>query len=170
MPAPIRLMVFQGYRPGYGFYNSFGAETRPLLKRGAKGAAVKEAQQGLMNILQRSFRYGADGDFGGETERAVIEAQGMFGLPTTGVIDADTWTLILARPIVISGELGSTPRKTPDATTMDPVVPGTSGPGGSGPGRDDGDISVSGNTTDKNVGMMLGIGAALVIAAFVLRK
>lgn len=102
MPAPIRLMVFEGYQPGYGFYNAFGALQRPLLQRGSTGSFVVEAQKALMNVLQRSLRAGADGQFGSETETAVRDAQAQFGLPVTGQVDADTWTLLLGQEVQLA--------------------------------------------------------------------
>lgn len=121
MPGPVRLMVFEGYAPGYGFFNHFGALTRPLLRRGSKGPEVVEAQKKLMEILQRSFRFGADGDFGSETEAAVREVQAQFGLAVDGVIGKDTWTLLLGQEVSVGPSTGATPNP-PTGTT--PVIPG----------------------------------------------
>jgi peptidoglycan hydrolase-like protein with peptidoglycan-binding domain len=153
-------MVFEGYRPGYGFFNAFGALTRPLLQRGSRGSAVVEAQKKLMEILQRSFRFGADGDFGSETENAVREVQGIYlaQKPVTGVIDADTWTLLLGQEVAISGGGGTLPPSDP---TPPGTVPGTPPPG---PGTDVG----KGDKKDNTM-LYAGLGVAAVVA-FVLLK
>lgn len=159
MSGPIRLMVFQGYRPGYG---AFGALTRPVLRRGSRGAAVVEAQNALMNVLQRSLRDGADGIFGSDTENAVKEAQGRYGLPVSGVVDADTWTLLLSQEVVTSSGGGG---------TTQPNIPGTSGPG-TGKPRNDGDFVVGGAGEKKSNTMMLvgGVAVAGVLAYLLLGK
>lgn len=143
-------MVFEGYRPGYGFYNGFGALTRPLLKRGSRGPAVEEAQKKLMEVLQRSFRFGADGVFGQETETAVRDAQAQFGLPITGVIGADTWTLLLAQEVQIEGASGSVP----------------SGP----PSQNDGDLVTGAPPSKIGNAAMMGVAAVALVGAYLLLK
>lgn len=54
-----------------------------ILKRGSKGAEVKELQ-GLLHILQ-------DGVFGPITEEAVIEFQKANGLTPDGIVGDNTW-------------------------------------------------------------------------------
>lgn len=164
MPAPIRLMVFQGYRPGYGFYNSFG-EMRPLLKYGARGDAVVEAQNALMNVLQRSLRDGADGVFGTDTLAAVKEVQSTYNLPVTGMVDGDTWTLLLAREIKISGQL---PAPGPQVNPPDAriAIPKQSASWG----LDDGDIVVGGTKAQSDAMLYVGVGAAALAAIFLFRK
>ena len=62
-----------------------------VLKRGDKGAAVKEMQKALLAWDAKSLpRYGSDGDFGSETEKAVKAFQEAAGLPVTGVYDEAT--------------------------------------------------------------------------------
>lgn len=149
MPGPIRLMVFQGYRPGYG---SFGAVARPLLKRGSTGPFVVEAQEALMRVLQRSIPQGADGKFGSNTETAVREAQRMFNLPVTGVIDSETWTLLLGQEVLLSQSEKS------------------SGGGSGSKSQNDGDFSVdiSADVKPSNTVMLLGGLAVAGIAAYLL--
>jgi hypothetical protein len=126
-------MVFEGYQPGYGFFNAFGALSRPLLQRGSTGPAVVEAQQKLMEILQRSLQGGADGKFGDDTYKAVMEVQARFGLKVDGVIGNDTWTLLLGEPVSITGAAGvnaNIPTKRPliqFPERMDFSLPGTPG-------------------------------------------
>ena len=46
-------------------------ETRDYLMKGDKGAEVKEMQENLIDLGFSCGKYGADGDFGGDTEEAV---------------------------------------------------------------------------------------------------
>lgn len=55
-----------------------------LLKNGCKGADVKEMQTLLMELGYKLKEYGADGDFGGETEKAVKSFQRAEGLKVDG--------------------------------------------------------------------------------------
>jgi len=148
MPGPVRLMVFEGFGRSYG---AFGVLTRPLLKRGSTGPAVVEAQDALMQILQRSFRFGADGQFGSETERAVREVQQQFGLRVDGEIGKDTWTLLLGQEVQVgSGSGVGTPSSPPLVTPAPPT-------------QNDGDIPV-GNTPPPSAG---GAGKFLIAAALI---
>lgn len=168
MPGPVRLMVFEGYAPGYGFFNHFGALTRPMLRRGSKGPEVVEAQNKLMAILQRNFRFGADGDFGSETEAAVREVQAQFGLAVDGVIGKDTWTLLLGQEVSVGPSTGATPNP-PTGTT--PVIPGLRRP--IDPGRPvmpvaPVDISISGGEQTSGMSKyMMGVAALAVVGALV---
>lgn len=176
MSAPIRLMVFQGYRPGYGFYNSFGtfgAVYRPFLKVGARGAAVEEAQNLLEEKLQESL-YSPRGVFDEDMKRAVIKFQTMYGgvLAIDGTIGKNTWTALLGQDVTTTRPGGSVPQ--PPVATTDPAqppsVPGTSGPGGTGPGRDDGDIAVGGSTGKDKTMLVAGVAVAAVLAVLLMRK
>lgn len=69
--------------------NSQKAETRPTLRKGSKGDAVKELQTLLNNA---GFDCGEiDGDFGKKTLAAVREYQKANGLTLDGVVGAKTW-------------------------------------------------------------------------------
>lgn len=93
------------YIPGYGRPNwaavtdttsdTTTTTTRPTLSYGSKGSYVTEAQQLLIAKGYSCGPYGADGDFGSGTKKAVLAIQADAGLPTTGVIDAATWEAIL---------------------------------------------------------------------------
>lgn len=65
---------------------------KPILKRGSKGADVREAQMLLVVT--------PDGDFGKATERRVREFQAANGLPATGVVDPQTWAKLLKEEFV----------------------------------------------------------------------
>ncbi|MBQ8508038.1 MAG: peptidoglycan-binding protein [Clostridia bacterium] len=60
------------------------------LSRGMEGDAVKALQQNLMKLGFDLPKYGADGDFGSETEEALKAFQTLVGLPVTGIYDAAT--------------------------------------------------------------------------------
>lgn len=57
------------------------------LKRGCEGADVKELQNDLVKLGYSLPKYGADGDFGSETEKAVKQFQRAYGLPDDGVMN-----------------------------------------------------------------------------------
>jgi N-acetylmuramoyl-L-alanine amidase len=61
-----------------------------LLRRGDKGPAVKELQQKLIKAGEKLPRYGADGDFGAETEQAVKAFQARHGLAVDGIAGPKT--------------------------------------------------------------------------------
>ncbi|HHH27362.1 MAG TPA: peptidoglycan-binding protein [Polyangiaceae bacterium] len=66
-----------------------------VLKRGDRGHAVTWMQQRLLNWNPDSLpRFGADGDFGAETETAVVRFQQAHDLDPTGVIGSITATLL----------------------------------------------------------------------------
>lgn len=61
------------------------------LRKGDKGPVVKYAQNLLIGKGYALPKYGADGDFGGETLNAVKAFQKANGLTADGVIGAKTW-------------------------------------------------------------------------------
>jgi len=64
------------------------------LARGAKGDAVKQFQEALVTLGYLDG--GADGDFGGKTETAIMAFQAAMGLEETGVADARLQMLALS--------------------------------------------------------------------------
>jgi hypothetical protein len=62
----------------------------PLLRRGAKGTRVKQLQLALVKAAERLPRYGSDGDFGAETEKAVRSFQGKHHCTVDGVYGPQT--------------------------------------------------------------------------------
>lgn len=68
---------------------SIPAEYNALM-RGAKGEAVKEVQSRLIALGYDLGRWGADGDFGTQTVKAVSEFQADHLLPITGIVDEKT--------------------------------------------------------------------------------
>lgn len=67
------------------------AKARPTLRKGDKSEAVKEMQTLLVKNGFSLHKYGADGDFGAETETAVKKLQSYRGLVVNGTCDAKTW-------------------------------------------------------------------------------
>lgn len=65
------------------------------LKRGMEGSDVKELQTMLIDLGYDLGRYGADGDFGKDTETAVKKFQKDNRLTTSGICDKETWEVLL---------------------------------------------------------------------------
>ena len=70
------------------------ADGRPTLRKGDKGSYVTVAQTALINRGYDLGKYGADGDFGSATEKAVKEFQHDNGLTADGVIGLKTWAAL----------------------------------------------------------------------------
>lgn len=73
--------------------------TMPTLRKGDKGEKVRELQQLLMDRGYALPKYGADGDFGAETEKAVKAFQRDWGLSQDGVCGPKTWAMLLSTPV-----------------------------------------------------------------------
>lgn len=82
---------------GYG-YPAYGDKPAPKplpeLSRGSKGADVLKAQKALIKLGYKLAKYGADGDFGTETEAAVKRFQKNRKLVVDGVIGPQTWKVL----------------------------------------------------------------------------
>lgn len=65
-----------------------------ILKRGMQGTDVQELQTDLMSLGYSLPKFGADGDFGKETEAAVKLFQDDRGIEADGVVGADTITAL----------------------------------------------------------------------------
>ena len=70
------------------------ADVMPTIRKGDKGNAVRMMQQALLALGYDLPRYGADGDFGAETEKAVKEFQKDKGLSQDGVVGRKTWAAL----------------------------------------------------------------------------
>lgn len=70
---------------------------KPSLKRGARGTCVKELQHQLIVGGFKVGRTGADGVFGANTYKAVVDYQKLFGLKVDGIVGKQTWGHIVAR-------------------------------------------------------------------------
>lgn len=67
---------------------------RPTLKRGASGEEVKALQTMLIDMDYNCGRWGADGEFGRDTEKAVKRFQEEHGLKVDGIVGAKTWAAL----------------------------------------------------------------------------
>lgn len=67
----------------------------PLLKKGAKGNVVKLMQQRLQDYYNIPLQYGADGEFGYQTEVSVKKFQRMKGISADGIVGRNTWSKLL---------------------------------------------------------------------------
>lgn len=66
-----------------------------VLKRGARGDTVKAMQLLLLGYGYQMESYGADGSFGGATERALMAYQKDIGLSPDGSCGPKTWAALL---------------------------------------------------------------------------
>ena len=71
------------------------------LQKGDKGSEVKLLQKLLMLAGEALPKYGADGDFGSETLKAVKSYQTRYGLAADGVVGEKTWKSIISTPFDI---------------------------------------------------------------------
>lgn len=69
-------------------------DVKPSLQRGDADDAVIELQKKLMQLGYDLPRFGADGDFGAETETAVRKFQREYGLVEDGVAGIETWKML----------------------------------------------------------------------------
>lgn len=85
-----------GYgRPGYREERSVCSVKLDILKKGARGAAVKALQHLLIGNGFDCGKWGADGDFGDATDRALRTCQQQNGLDDDGIAGPKTWGLLL---------------------------------------------------------------------------
>lgn len=86
---------------GYCPYVTYAVEQKmldmklPVLKKGAKGETVKAMQTLLMGYGYDMEGYGADGSFGGATQRALKAYQQAVGLEPDGSCGRKTWEKLL---------------------------------------------------------------------------
>ena len=69
----------------------YTGSTKPTLKKGSKGEYVTLLQTKLLQKGYDLGKWGADGDFGSQTEKAVKEFQADHGLKADGVVGQGTW-------------------------------------------------------------------------------
>jgi peptidoglycan hydrolase-like protein with peptidoglycan-binding domain len=114
----------QGHTVIVGNDGSKAGQTPPVgLSRGDYGTAVRAMQEALLKWDNKCLpKYGADGDFGKETEDAVKAFQTASDLPVTGVYDEATRAALT----------GTQPVQHHDVTVTGESVNVRSGPGTSG--------------------------------------
>lgn len=69
-------------------------QSLPTLKKGSKGEYVTFLQTKLIQKGYDLGRWGADGDFGSQTEKAVKQFQKDHGLTADGIVGARTWAAL----------------------------------------------------------------------------
>lgn len=75
----------------------------PLIKKGSKGNFVRIAQEKLLAKGYVLPKFGADGDFGSETEEAIKQLQRDVHIDVDGIVGKDTWDAlnsIFVKPVV----------------------------------------------------------------------
>ena len=77
-----------------------GVKPMPL-KKGSKGVAVKTLQTALISLGYNLPRFGADGDYGNETETAVKAFQLAHSLPVDGVWDEEDQEVLEERLAIV---------------------------------------------------------------------
>ena len=70
------------------------------IRKGARGPTVVEMQGRLLVHGRTLPKYGADGDFGTETETALKQFQGVNGIIVDGICGPATWEALLKEPDV----------------------------------------------------------------------
>ena len=68
--------------------------TYSLIKKGSKGNLVRIAQQELLQKGYSLPKYGADGQYGDETEQAIRKIQKDAGISVDGICGNDTWSVL----------------------------------------------------------------------------
>ena len=68
-----------------------------VLSRGDKGTEVKNLQKDLYDLGYDLGKYGADGDFGADTEKALKAFQTDNALPATGIYDKETQKMLASK-------------------------------------------------------------------------
>lgn len=89
----------------------------PTIKRGSKGEAVKKLQALLMSHGYTLPRYGADGDFGNETENAVMVFQQAQGLTADGIVGKQTWAALDGATVLYTVTVDGVNKATADEIT-----------------------------------------------------
>ena len=69
----------------------------PTLRKGSKGEPVRALQALLVLRGQKLATYGADGDFGSETEIALRAYQKLKGLTVDGICGSDEWKTLIEK-------------------------------------------------------------------------
>ena len=91
----------------------------PTLRRGSKGALVKNVQEFLNDIMRSGLK--PDGIFGAKTEKAVKEFQKARGLTQDGIVGPKTWASMGGAPD--EDEMPDEPIEEPDADEETVRVP-----------------------------------------------
>ena len=92
-------LIFGYARPKYPVKSSANSSdvniSLPTVRKGDSGNAVKILQLALVAYEYNIGKYGADGDFGFDTESAVRKFQKKSGIEVDGIVGKDTWSELL---------------------------------------------------------------------------
>ncbi len=101
----VRKTGIRGFaRPSYNYVTKEDDKvniTLPVLKKGSNGATVQSLQ---MLLIAKGFPcgdYGADGDFGAGTDKAVKAFQSAYNLGVDGIVGAHTWETLLTMAVEV---------------------------------------------------------------------
>ena len=93
-------LIFGYARPEYSVTGSANGSdvniSLPTVRKGDSGNAVKILQAFLVAYEYNIGKYGADGDFGSDTESAVRQFQKNSGISVDGIVGKDTWKKLLS--------------------------------------------------------------------------
>lgn len=93
-------LIFGYARPEYSVTGSANGSdvniSLPTVRKGDSGNAVKILQLVLVAYEYNIGKYGADGDFGSDTESAVRQFQKNSGISVDGIVGKDTWKKLLS--------------------------------------------------------------------------
>ena len=93
-------LIFGYARPNYSGSDSDYQKisvSLPVLRKGNSGKPVKALQILLDSYRYSIGKYGADGDFGSDTESAVRQFQKNSKIEVDGIVGKDTWSELLKR-------------------------------------------------------------------------
>ena len=92
-------LIFGYARPKYPVKSSANSSdiniSLPTVRNGDSGNAVKILQLALVAYEYNIGKYGADGDFGSDTESAVRQFQKNSGISVDGIVGENTWSELL---------------------------------------------------------------------------
>ena len=92
-------LIFGYARPKYPVKSSANSSdiniSLPTVRNGDSGNAVKILQLALVAYEYNIGKYGADGDFGSDTESAVRKFQKRSGIAVDGIVGENTWSELL---------------------------------------------------------------------------
>lgn len=97
--ASDSFLIYGYARPKYPVTGSVNGSdvdiSLPTIRKGNSGNAVKILQLALVAYEYNIGKYGADGDFGFDTESAVRKFQKKSGIEVDGIVGKDTWSELL---------------------------------------------------------------------------
>lgn len=102
--------------------NASDTTAYPTVKKGSKGDNVKTLQEGLLALGYSLPKYGADGDFGGETLAALKAFQTNCDLTVDGICGPATWTKLDA--MLNAEQTAPPPDSEPEKVTFSVTIHG----------------------------------------------